>query len=68
MTLRRILLAVPPLAAAFFLAGCINNPGGDTVCPDQGARSANWPYCSPSNPGGPGPADDPIDPTGGRRY
>ncbi|TGY88964.1 hypothetical protein E5163_07465 [Marinicauda algicola] len=52
------------LAGALALAGCINIPEGETTCPGQGPNSASWPYCNPAEPGGPGPVDDPIDPTG----
>lgn len=49
---------------ALALAGCVNFPEGDTTCPGQGPNSPSWPYCNPADPGGPGPVDDPIDPSG----
>lgn len=50
--------------AALALGGCLMIPEGDTVCPGQGPNSGSWPYCNPAEPGGPGPADDPINPSG----
>lgn len=47
-----------------FLSSCLMIPDGDSTCTDGGPRNADWPYCAPSEPGGPGPADDPIDPSG----
>lgn len=53
-------------AAALGLSACTIIPEGDSMCTDPGPNSPGWPYCAPSDPGGPGPVDDPIDPTGGR--
>lgn len=57
--------AVLGLSAAL-LSACAIFPEGDAICTEGGPNSPDWPYCAPSDPGGPGPADDPIDPTGGR--
>ena len=57
-------LFVAMLAAAGALTACVNLPEGDTVCPGQGPNSDSWPYCGQADPGGPGPVDDPIDPSG----
>ena len=46
------------------LSSCLIMPDGDSTCTEGGPNSASWPYCAPAEPGGPGPADDPIDPTG----
>lgn len=51
-------------AALAALSACAMMPGDETTCTDQGPNAPGWPYCAPSDPGGPGPADDPIDPTG----
>ena len=65
MTDRRLARLAAPAFAAFLLSGCAAILGeGEAVCPDQGPNSPSWPYCAPSEPGGPGPADDPLDPTG----
>lgn len=50
--------------AALALSGCLAIPEGETVCPDRGPNTGSWPYCNPAEPGGPGPVDDPIDPSG----
>jgi hypothetical protein len=52
------------LAAASLLSACALDPGEDAICTSPGPNSPGWPYCAPADPGGPGPADDPIDPTG----
>ena len=64
MTIRRFIRAVAPLIVLVALSGCAAFPSGDSTCTGQGPNSASWPYCAPSEPGGPGPVDDPIDPTG----
>lgn len=64
MTARRILRFCAPAVLALAASGCAMIPEGDSVCPDQGPNSGSWPYCAPSEPGGPGPVDDRIDPTG----
>lgn len=57
------------VAALAALSACAMTPGDETTCTDRGPNSPGWPYCAPSDPGGHGPADDPIDPTGrGVRY
>lgn len=57
-------IAAPASLAAAMLGGCVLIPDDDAVCTDQGPNSGSWPYCAPSDPGGPGPADDPINPSG----
>ena len=47
------------------LSGCIAVPSGESTCTQGGPNNPSWPYCAPSQPGGPGPADDPINPYGG---
>ena len=64
MTIRRFIRAVAPLIVLVALSGRAAFPSGDSTCTGQGPNSASWPYCAPSEPGGPGPVDDPIDPTG----
>ena len=64
MTIRRFVRLAAPVAAAFTLIGCAAFPEGDSTCTGQGPNSGSWPYCAPSEPGGPGPVDAPIDPTG----
>lgn len=59
-------LAATISLAAACLGGCVLIPDDDAVCTERGPNSASWPYCAPSDPGGPGPVDDPIDPRGGR--
>lgn len=49
---------------AAMLTSCIAFPDGPTTCTEDGPNSGSWPYCAPSEPGGPGPADEPIDPSG----
>ena len=46
------------------LAGCALAPGQNSVCTEPGPNNPGWPYCTSAEPGGPGPVDDPIDPTG----
>jgi hypothetical protein len=48
------------------LSACALMPEGESVCPDRGPNTGSWPYCGSAPPGGPGPADDPINPRGGR--
>lgn len=64
MTYRRIARWAAPLVLALATSACALIPEGESVCPDQGPNSGSWPYCAPSEPGGPGPVDDRIDPTG----
>ena len=64
MTIRRFIRAAAPFAIVLAVTGCAMFPEGDSTCTGQGPNSASWPYCAPSEPGGPGPVDDPIDPTG----
>ncbi|MEO1038779.1 MAG: hypothetical protein AAFX09_04480 [Pseudomonadota bacterium] len=52
-------------AIGLLLAGCAQLVEGPSVCTDQGISAPNWPYCAPAEPGGHGPADDPINPAGG---
>jgi hypothetical protein len=52
------------LVALGLMSGCVLDPGEDAICTSPGPNSPGWPYCAPSDPGGHGPADDPIDPTG----
>lgn len=67
--LGRVGAGLAGLAALGLVSACAMVPGEDPICTDQGPNSPGWPYCAPSDPGGPGPADDPIDPTGrGVRY
>jgi hypothetical protein len=54
------------IAAVWGLGACAIIPEGESTCTGEGPNSPGWPYCAPSDPGGPGPVDDPIDPTGGR--
>ena len=61
---RRMMTGLVLVIAAISLSGCIILPEGESTCTDQGPNSGNWPYCAPSQPGGPGPADDPINPGG----
>ena len=58
-------IAVAGLGAVM-LGGCALMPEGESVCPDRGPNTGSWPYCGSAPPGGPGPADDPINPRGGR--
>lgn len=64
MSIRRLVGLSASLAVLLAVSGCAMIPEGDSVCTGQGPNSGSWPYCAPSEPGGPGPADDPIDPTG----
>jgi len=48
------------------LGACALMPEGESVCPDRGPNTGSWPYCGSAQPGGPGPADEPINPRGGR--
>jgi len=50
--------------AALALSACADLPDRETTCPDQGPNTGSWPYCNPAEPGGPDPADDPINPRG----
>lgn len=61
---RTAALGFAGLAGLSALSACAIAPGGDSVCTDPGPNNPGWPYCAPAEPGGPGPADDPIDPTG----
>lgn len=61
-----IRLIAPASLAAALLGGCVLIPDDDAVCAEDSPNSASWPYCAPSEPGGSGPVDDPIDPRGGR--
>lgn len=66
MTIKRAARLFAPLSLALvFLSGCVLIPDDDAVCTEQGPNAGSWPYCAPSDPGGPGPADDPINPRGG---
>jgi hypothetical protein len=66
MRLKSALRVVAPISlAAALLGGCVLIPDDDAICDDQSPTSGSWPYCAPSDPGGPGPVDDPIDPRGG---
>lgn len=56
----------PISLAAALLSGCVLIPDDDAICDDGSPNAGSWPYCAPSDPGGPGPVDDPIDPRGGR--
>lgn len=58
-------LAIPASACLVMLSGCLVIPDGPSTCTEQGPNSGSWPYCAPSDPGGPGPTDDPINPRGG---
>ncbi|MCC5996477.1 MAG: hypothetical protein JJU18_08930 [Oceanicaulis sp.] len=60
--------AAAAAAAAFALGACALMPEGESVCPDRGPNTGSWPYCGSAPPGGPGPADDPINPRGGPRH
>lgn len=51
---------------AMALGACALMPEGESVCPDRGPNTGSWPYCGSAQPGGPGPADEPINPRGGR--
>jgi hypothetical protein len=64
MSVRRLVSLCASLAVLLVVSGCAMIPEGDSVCTDQGPNSGSWPYCAPSEPGGPGPVDAPIDPTG----
>ena len=66
MSVRRFARWGAPFVLALGLGACAMIPEGDSVCRGQGPNSGSWPYCAPSDPGGPGPTDDPIDPTGRR--
>lgn len=55
------------VAAVLGLGACTIIPEGEAICTGNGPNDPGWPYCAPSEPGGPGPVDDPIDPTGGDR-
>lgn len=57
-------LAAPISLAAALLSGCVLIPDDDAICDDGSPNAGSWPYCAPSDPGGPGPVDDPIDPSG----
>ncbi|MBI1263272.1 MAG: hypothetical protein GC187_00890 [Alphaproteobacteria bacterium] len=48
------------------LGACALMPEGESVCPERGPNTGSWPYCGQAEPGGPGPADGPINPRGGR--
>lgn len=65
MTVKSTLRFGGLITAALALSACAIIPAGDSICTDGGPNSPGWPYCAPSEPGGPGPVDDPIDPTGG---
>lgn len=64
MSIRRFTLVAASLVALLAVSGCAAFPEGNSTCTGQGPNSGSWPYCAPSDPGGPGPVDDPIDPTG----
>ncbi len=58
-------ILAPASLAVLLLGGCVLIPDDDAVCTESGPNTGSWPYCAPSDPGGPGPVDDPIDPRGG---
>lgn len=67
--IRACVIASGGVAALVALSACAMLPGEETTCTEPGPNNPGWPYCAPADPGGHGPADDPIDPTGrGARY
>ena len=66
MDVKHIARAGVLLIAVLGLGACSIIPAGESTCTDGGPNTPGWPYCAPADPGGPGPVDDPIDPTGGR--
>ena len=56
-------LIVPISLAGLLLGGCVLIPDDDAICDEGSPNAGSWPYCAPAEPGGPGPADDPIDPS-----
>ncbi len=65
-TLRTSALIAAALGLGLGLGACSIIPAGESTCTGGGPNDPGWPYCAPSDPGGPSPVDDPIDPTGGR--
>ena len=54
-------------ASLLTLSACAVDPYAPSVCTEGGPNNPGWPYCgSSTTPGGPGPLDEPIDPTGRR--
>ena len=65
MTMKRAARLIAPIGlAGFLLSGCVLIPDDDAICDEDSPNTGSWPYCAPAEPGGPGPVDDPIDPSG----
>ncbi|KAA5804014.1 hypothetical protein F1654_09530 [Alkalicaulis satelles] len=62
---RAALRGAAAAGGALALGACALMPDGESVCPDRGPNTGSWPYCGEAPPGGPGAADDRVNPRGG---
>ena len=65
MMVKSVLKLMAVTVSVLCLSACAVDPYAPSVCTDAGPNSPGWPYCGAGHePGGPGPTDDRIDPTG----